>query len=144
MENTDNIDNIPPIEKIIDDGSDLLKQMEEEKVLLDEKEKARLKRNEYHRNYYSKNKFRYNKHCGEGAYRGDRGRNQKMRYKLSILNIQTGKPILSKTFRSLVEMSEHIDVPKYTLSLIYRGHYKLGNNKSKKTSKYNQYLIEKI
>lgn len=111
---------------------------------LKKKEDKRMKYNAYHRNYYSNNKEKFNKHVDPSKYRGDRGKNKKMRWKLSIMNLEKKKPIMSQQFSSFEKIGETLQLPPHTISMIHRGKYKLGMGKHRATKEYARYLIEKI
>lgn len=124
---------------------------EEQKLLLDKellkqqkKEERRIRYNAYHREYYKNNKEKFNKHCLPGRKRGERGEAKKLRYVLSIINTNTGKPIMSQKFKSFKDIGDALQLPAHTISMIYRGKYQSGMGKQRKTKEYARYRIEKI
>ena len=126
-------------------------QDEEQKLLLDKellkqqkKEERRIRYNAYHREYYKNNKEKFNKHCLPGRKRGERGEAKKLRYVLSIINTNTGTPIMSQQFKSFKDIGDALQLPAHTISMIYRGKYQFGMGKQRKTKEYGRYRIEKI
>lgn len=117
---------------------------EKEQEELKKQEEKRLKYNAYHRDYYKNNKEKFNKHTDPNRYRGDRGKNKKMRWKLSIMNLDKNKPIMSQEFPSFEKIGETLQLPAQTVSMIHRGKYKLGMGKHRTTKEYARYKIEKI
>lgn len=109
-----------------------------------EKENKRLKHNSYHREYYKNNKEKYNKHCLPGRKRGERGGNRNLRYKLSILNEETKNEMLSENYKTLQDIANVLQLPRHTVSLIFRKKYQSGMGKQKKTKEYSRYKIEKL
>jgi hypothetical protein len=114
-----------------------------EKQLL-KKEQRRVKYNAYHRDYYKNNKEKFNKHVQPGRKRGERGKSKSIRYRLSIMNLQSGKSIMSQDFKSFGDIGETLQLPAHTISMIYRGKYQSGMGKQRKTKEYARYRIEKI
>jgi len=112
------------------------------------KEMKRLKRNAYYRDYYHKNKHKYkythHKNGEPKKKRGERGSNLNYKYRLSVLDEESGKKLVSQKFKTLYEISDAIDIPQYTVRLIARGKYKGEGAKVKKTKKYKKFLIEKL
>lgn len=112
------------------------------------KEKKRLERNKYFRDYYHANKHKYKyTHHKDGSPKkrvGQRGGNLNMKYRLSIIDLDTNKKIISQNFKTLYDISEAISLPQYTVRLIANGTYKGERAKQKKTKKYKKFLIEKL
>jgi len=106
------------------------------------KQERRKRINAYYREYYKRNKDKYNKNS-KGLYRGQRGGAKKDTYRLSILD-DNGEPIISQVFKSLVEIAKVIKVQPPIASLIYRGRYSKGKAKTNKTKKYEKFKIERI
>jgi len=107
------------------------------------KEQRRIKRNAYHRNYYLNNKDKFNKHT-IGKRVGERGRAKYLKYKLSILDENTKKPILSQDFKSLREICEKLELSQTIVSMIHRGKYQFGMGKTNKTKRYGKFKIERL
>jgi hypothetical protein len=110
------------------------------------KEDKRRRYNAYHREYYRKNKEKFNKpKPGQiKKRRGERGLNKNLKYKLSIVDLDTNKKLISQDFKTLKEISEAIKIPSYTVRLIANGKYKNELAKQKKTRNYKKFLIERL
>lgn len=126
-------------------------QDEEQKLLLDKellkqqkKEERRIRYNAYHREYYKNNKEKFNKHCLPGRKRGERGYGKSKKYRLSILNLTTGKPVMSEDYTTFKQIGETLNISPMVAYLIYQGKYQLGMGKQKHTKEYARYRIEKI
>ena len=109
-------------------------------------QEKRRRYNAYHREYYRKNKEKFNKpKSGEPKKnRGERGKNKNYRYKLSIVDVENGKKLISQDFKTLKDISEAIKIPTHTVRLIANGKYQGEGAKQKKTKKYHKFLIEPL
>jgi hypothetical protein len=114
----------------------------------DHKELQRLKRNEYYRDYYHRNKhkprYRKNKYGEDKKRVGERGKNLNMKYLLSVIDTDTGNKLISQKFKTLYDISDSINLPQYTVRLIANGKYKGDGARQKKTKKYQKFLIERL
>ena len=142
MENQKPMENeIDEIKQILDEPIEPVSEVEKQITL---KEERRKKYNAYHREYYKNNKEKFNKHVQPGRKRGQRGKSKKEKYRLSIMNMDTGKSIMSQQFKSFGDIGETLQLPPHTISMIYRGKYQLGMGKQKKTKEYSRYKIDKL
>jgi len=110
----------------------------EKQIIKKEKKRKKYSYKEYYKEYYKNNKEKYNKNCISGRGRGE---NIKKRYKLSIL--RDGVPIMSEEYKTMTEIGNVLQLPKHTISMIYRGKY-LNGGKNFRTKDYANYKIEKL
>ena len=118
--------------------------LDKELLKQEKKDKRRLKYNAYHREYYKNNKEKFNKHCEPGRKRGQRGNGITKKYRLSILNLTTGKPVMSEEYTTFKQIGETLNISPMVAFLIYQGKYKSGMGKQKHTKEFARYKIEKI
>lgn len=131
------------LKQILDEPIQPVSEVEKEIEKQHLKEENRLKRNAYYRDYYQKNKDKYNKHTlGKGV--GKRGKAKQTTYRLSILDEKSKSPIISQEFKSLKEIGETLKLSPTVISMINRGKYQFGMGKSKKTKRYGKFRIERI
>lgn len=97
-------------------------------------------RKQYYRNYYKKNKDKYNVNRRRGCV-GKRGLGKKMKYKVSVLG-DVGKPLMTQNYKTLGAIGISLQLPIHVIRRIYNGAYL----KSKKMSvkKYTKYQIDKL
>tara|TARA_R100000951_G_scaffold59641_1_gene50158 strand:- start:30 stop:464 length:435 start_codon:yes stop_codon:yes gene_type:complete len=132
-----NIDSEDEAKQILDEPIEPVSEVEIE-IVKNQQKRKKYSYKEYYKQYYSNNKEKYNKNCVSGRGRGG---NVKNRYKLSIL--RDGIPIMSEEYKTMSEIGNVLQLPRHTISMIYRGKYQNGG-KNFRTKDYANYKIEKL
>jgi len=103
-------------------------------------EDLRKYRQQYYKDYYQKNKEKYQKGHRPGM-RGKRGLGKRKKWKVSVLGDE-GCPLMTQNYTSLQEVAYSLKLPLYTVTRIKNGLYLESNRIEAK--KYTKYQIDKI